>query len=97
MKQMTRQEKKHTASHSRNAQAHNSLCNILHLSKPVNTEISLEMFIKIDCGARGSVNATNQLLAYFVFFTCRQANRFFIPAVDPSDRRCFCKPLTLTG
>lgn len=69
-------KKKTTASHSRNAQAHNSLCNIPHLTKSVNTEISLELFSTIGHGDYSSVNAINKLIAFLVVFTGRQLNGF---------------------
>lgn len=72
----TASTKKTTASHSRNAQAHNSLCNIPHLTKSVNTEISLELFTTIGHGDYSSVNAINKLTAFLVVFIHRQLNGF---------------------
>lgn len=72
----TASKKKTTASHSRNAQAHNGLCNIPHLTKWVNTEISLELFTTIGHGDYSLVNATNKLIAFVVVFIHRQLNGF---------------------
>lgn len=72
----TASKKKTTASHSRNAQAHNSLCNIPHLTKSVNTEISLELFTTIGHGDYSSVNAINKLIAFLVVFIHKQLSGF---------------------
>lgn len=72
----TASKKKTTASHSRNAQAHNSLCNIPHLTKSVNTEISLELFTTIGHGDYSSVNAINNLIAFLVVFIHKQLSGF---------------------
>lgn len=80
----TASKRKTTASHSRNARAHNSLCNIPHLTKPVNTEISLELFTTIGHGDYSSVNAINKLTAFLVVFIHRQLNAHASCKTQPS-------------